>query len=47
MKNSSKYMLPRYNVKVVISDMNAKFEQEEVYRQIIGKESLYNISNDN
>ena len=39
---------PRYHMKLLLGDFNAKVEQEDIFKPtIIGKESLHKISNDN
>ncbi|XP_023311516.1 craniofacial development protein 2-like [Anoplophora glabripennis] len=39
--------IPRYDVKMVIGDFNAKIGKEEIYKPIIGSHSKHNQSNEN
>jgi endonuclease/exonuclease/phosphatase family metal-dependent hydrolase len=38
---------PKKYVKIIIGDLNAKIDQEEIYGPIIGKYSLHTLSSDN
>ncbi|KAJ4425580.1 hypothetical protein ANN_27775 [Periplaneta americana] len=38
---------PRYHMKILLGDFNAKVEREDIFRPTIGKESLHAISSDN
>jgi endonuclease/exonuclease/phosphatase family metal-dependent hydrolase len=38
---------PRYDIKILLSDFNAKVGRENIFKPTIGKESLHEISNDN
>jgi exonuclease III len=37
---------PRYDVKILLGDFNAKVGREIIFKPVIGNESLYEISND-
>ncbi|KAJ4447111.1 hypothetical protein ANN_09111 [Periplaneta americana] len=39
--------LPRFHMKILLGDFNAKVGQEDIFRPTIGKESLYVTSSDN
>ncbi|KAJ4430447.1 hypothetical protein ANN_22663 [Periplaneta americana] len=39
--------LPRYHMKILLGDFNAKVGREDIFRPTIGKESLHAISSDN
>jgi exonuclease III len=39
--------LPRYHMKILLGDFNAKMEMENIFKLIIGNESLHEVSNDN
>jgi len=39
--------IPRRTIKIILGDMNANIGLENIYRPIIGKESLLSMSNDN
>ena len=39
--------LPSNDIKIVIGDLNGKIEREELYRDVIGRDSLHRQSNDN
>ncbi|KAJ4430114.1 hypothetical protein ANN_22324 [Periplaneta americana] len=39
--------LPRYHMKILLGDFNAKVGREDIFKQTIGKESLHVTSNDN
>jgi hypothetical protein len=38
---------PRYHMKMLLGDFNAKVGKEDIFKPIIGNESLYEASNDN
>lgn len=38
---------PRNNTKIVLGDCNAKIGKETCYREVIGKESIHETTNDN
>jgi hypothetical protein len=38
---------PRYHMKILLGDFNAKIEREDILKPIIGNESLHEASNDN
>jgi endonuclease/exonuclease/phosphatase family metal-dependent hydrolase len=38
---------PRYHMKILLGDFNAKGGREEIFKPIIGNESLHEASNDN
>jgi hypothetical protein len=38
---------PRYHMKILIGDLNAKVGREDIFKPIIGNESLHEASNDN
>jgi hypothetical protein len=38
---------PRYHMKIFLGDLNAKVEREDIFKPIIGNESLHEASNDN
>lgn len=39
--------VPRHDVKVILGDLNTEVDKEEHYSRTVGKESLYENSNDN
>jgi hypothetical protein len=38
---------PRYDMKIILGDFNAKVGKENIFKPTIGSESLHEISNDN
>jgi hypothetical protein len=38
---------PRYHMKILLGDFEAKVGREDIFKPTIGNESLYEISNDN
>jgi endonuclease/exonuclease/phosphatase family metal-dependent hydrolase len=38
---------PKYHMKILLGDFSAKVSREDIFTQIIGNESLHEISNDN
>jgi endonuclease/exonuclease/phosphatase family metal-dependent hydrolase len=38
---------PKYHMKIFVGDFNAKVGKEDIFKQIIGNESLHEASNDN
>jgi hypothetical protein len=38
---------PRYDMKVLLGDLNTKAGRESIFKPTIGKETLHEISNDN
>jgi endonuclease/exonuclease/phosphatase family metal-dependent hydrolase len=38
---------PKYRMKILLGDFNAKVGREDIFRPIIGNESLHEINNDN
>jgi hypothetical protein len=38
---------PRYHMKILLGDFNAKVGRENIFKPTIGNESLHEISNDN
>jgi exonuclease III len=38
---------PKYNMKIMLGDFNAKAGREDIFEQTTGNESLHEISNDN
>jgi hypothetical protein len=41
------YQFPRYDMKILLVDFNAKVGRENIFKPMIGNESLHEISNDN
>jgi uncharacterized UPF0146 family protein len=41
------YQLPRYDMKSLLVDFNAKVGREDIFKPTIGNESSHKISNDN
>jgi hypothetical protein len=41
------YQFPRYDMKILLGDFNAKVGKENIFKPTIGNESLHEISNDN
>jgi hypothetical protein len=41
------YQYPRYDMKILLGDFNAKVGREDIFKQTIGNESSHEISNDN
>jgi hypothetical protein len=39
--------VPKYHIKILLGDFNAKVEKEDIFKLTIGNESLHQISNDN
>jgi hypothetical protein len=38
---------PKYHLKILLGDFNAKVGREDIFKPTIGNESLHKISNDN
>ena len=38
---------PKYNMKILLGDFNAKLEREDIFKLTIGNESLHQDNNDN
>jgi hypothetical protein len=38
---------PKYHMKILLGDFNAKVDREDIFKLTIGNESLHEISNDN
>jgi hypothetical protein len=38
---------PKYHIKIVLADFNAKVRREDIFKPTTGNESLHKISNDN
>jgi hypothetical protein len=38
---------PRYDMKIILADFNAKVGREDIFKPTIGNEILHEISNDN
>jgi exonuclease III len=38
---------PKYHTKILLGDLNAKVDREDIFKPTIWKESLHEISNDN
>jgi phage-related protein len=38
---------PKYHMKILLGDLNAKVGREDIFKLTIGNESLHEISNDN
>jgi hypothetical protein len=38
---------PKYHIKILVGDFNAKVGREDIFKPTIGNESLHKISNDN
>jgi exonuclease III len=38
---------PKYHMKIILGDFNAKARKEDIFKPTIGNESLHEISNDN
>jgi hypothetical protein len=39
--------IPKYKMKILLGDFNAKLGREDIFKLIIGNESLHQYSNDN
>jgi hypothetical protein len=37
----------KYHTKILLGDLNAKVDREDIFKMTIGNESLHKISNDN
>jgi hypothetical protein len=40
-------LFPRYHMKILMGDFNAKVGKEDIFKPIIGNESLHEAGNDN
>jgi hypothetical protein len=40
-------IFPKYRIKILLKDFNAKVGMQDIFKQTIGNESLYEIINDN
>jgi hypothetical protein len=40
-------IFPKYHMKILLGDFNAKVGREDIFKSTIGNESLHEISNDN
>ena len=38
---------PKYNMKILLGDFNAKLEREDIFKRTVGNESLHQDSDDN
>jgi hypothetical protein len=38
---------PRYHLKILLGDFNAKVGREDIFKPVIGNENLHEASNDN
>jgi hypothetical protein len=38
---------PKYQMKILLGDFNAKVGMEDIFKTMVGNESLHEISNDN
>ena len=38
---------PKYYMKILLGDFNAKLGREDIFKPIIGQESLHQVSNEN
>jgi hypothetical protein len=38
---------PKYHMKILLGDFNAKEDREDIFKPTIGNESLHEINNDN
>ena len=49
MANASRlfYHFPKYHIKILLGDFNAKFGTEDIFKPTIGNENLHQDSNDN
>jgi len=49
MRNQSRffYHFPKYHMKILLGDFNAKVGRENIFKPTIGNESLHQDSNDN
>jgi hypothetical protein len=41
------HKFPKYNMKILLGDFNAKVGRDDIFKPTIGNESLHEISNDN
>jgi hypothetical protein len=41
------FKFPKYRMKILLGDFNAKVGREDIFKPTIGNESLHEISNDN
>jgi len=41
------YHFPKYHMKILLGDFNAKVGRENIFKPSIGNESLHQVSNDN